>query len=177
MYDDLDRIIANTDYISNENEVRFYCYSLDVLERASEIYTTPVFRIVLRALRELKKHAAPEMNGTQFTIWCGDAGGQHFYLGFDRTISAEAWDLVQKRIFKIDGFDSFVIARPCTLPVSPIFRYERGAIIEYSDYELAGTERLDNKDWYGSGLTVHRRWYEPIDNNDGKEKYCSQHGP
>ncbi len=36
----------------------------------------------------------------------------------------------------------------------PRYRYAQGQVIEYAG-ELAGTSRIDDEKWYGSGLTIH----------------------
>jgi hypothetical protein len=52
--------------------------------------------------------------------------------------------------------------------LSPLFRYDHGHLIRYTENELAGTTYIDDEEWSGTGKTIYRRgtW-----STDSKSQY------
>ena len=141
-----------------------FVFTLSLLEKEAPIYTTPVFRVLLSALVNLR-HQKKSWSQKSFTVFYGEiVRYDAFYLGFglgNSTVGGELLMFLRERLQKIPAFKEFDSGS--SEDFIPIFRYDKGFIVEYSDPELAGTSFFDGDDNYCSNQTIYWRGWQPAD--------------
>ena len=151
------------DLIGNEY-LGGFLFDMSQLEELSPIYTRPVFRVLLSALVDLHSQKK-SWSDKSFTIFLGEFSGyDSVYLGFSLGKSSTAGDLLmffREKFQKMPAFKEFNSgsSEDCT----PVFRYDKGFIVEYLEEELAGTSSLDGDGNYGSGQVIYRRGWQPAE--------------
>ena len=149
------------DLIGDEYTAGFL-FTLSRLEEAAPIYTTPVFRVLLRALTELRSQKK-SWSQKSFTVFIGEFVNYNtFYLGFglgNTTADGELSMFLRQRLETIPAFQEFNSGS--SADCVPIFRYDKGFIVEYAEEELGGTSFIDGDDNYGSSQTIYRRGWQP----------------
>lgn len=149
-----DLIKRHTDYISSNHEVFCWAFRLDVLEKTDGM---PVTTALFQGLKDLSESKNKRLRDRRFTIWMGDDARMFYWVAMSHPAVAVT-NLLCRHFSRVAGYETSESALLTQLPVMPRFRYERGQVIEYSDRDLVGTWRVDDGDWYGSGLTVLRRY-------------------
>jgi len=166
-----DEIIEKyTDFISLNQRLICWGFRIEILEKSYEgCYGDPVKRALLQALKALSQSGNKRLRERSFTIWIGDYGWG-YWVGIPSKISSDVVELIGKFLKSINGYEILEFGSVSVMSLIPKFRYEKRKVIEYSDFDLAGSERLDDEDWYGTGLVIHYRNTEPAF-IIGEEKY------
>lgn len=157
----------NTDLIADE-PATLYLFSIDALSAQEGFYSNPVFRQLLRALRDLGQDERRQYREQAFTLFAGDlfdaavAGveGEIFGLAVD-SAAATAIEPLRRAMTQVAGFCG--VDMGAALQLIPKFRYDHGYVVEYCEEELAGTSYTDDADNFGSGLTIFRRTWLPTE--------------
>lgn len=149
-----------TDYIGDDHYLFCWEFRLQSLEEHyGSYYGLPVIAALLQGLKALSEGDGAEKDA-RFTIWLGDHGA-HYWVGVLSDLSANVTNLLGQFFTPVEGYDTSEFGPLSEMGLRPQFRYEAGRIIEYSDESMAGTQRVDDDEWYGSGLTIHYRLAEP----------------
>lgn len=172
MVSDDDLRSPHTDFIAENQPLIAWLFDKrslgDPTAGASE---TPVVRALLSGLRELSESPDKRLRDSAFTIWLGDHEG-HFCVGVPHRTSPHVLDLMSVQLRSVPGYwGTDYLPREARL--GPTFRYEGGRVIEYSEDEFAGTDRLDDGRGYDSGLTFALRTWRPAAQL-GRERYGEQ---
>lgn len=157
-----DIIEQYTDYISQNHQLLCWEFSPETLEQHyGSYYGWPVKSALLQGLKALSTSSHEQMRDTRFTIWLGDYG-PYYLLGVPSQLSPQVTNMLGQLFAKVVGYCTSEFGALSELPLKPAFRYERGLVIEYSDESVVGTERIDDDEWYGSGLTILHRIAMPV---------------
>jgi hypothetical protein len=135
---------------------RFLCWGF-LPERLNEGHLVSrgerVYRPLLRALEELCRSRNRRRRDRQFVVWAGD----HldcFWVAVPAGLSAGVTSLIGRHLESVPGHQHPELGNSWDLPLAPLFAYEYGRIIRYSDDSVVGTE---TRDAYSSGVSVLNR--------------------
>ncbi|MBM3497014.1 MAG: hypothetical protein FJX72_22235, partial [Armatimonadetes bacterium] len=137
---------APADYIAPEFMFSFV-YSLDRLGAVSPFYTAPVLRALLTGLRDLAKHPRKMMRNQAFTVFHADALQFGAYVLGIGVKDARVSDFLGRHLRAVAGFREMDHG---TGALVPIYRYDHGFVIEYTDDDGA----RPHADSFATGLTL-----------------------
>ena len=143
-----------TDYIPTQQYLISWGFnpeSLDNTYRGAN--ALPVTRALLHGLKAISESKNKRLRNRRFTIWMGDYY-LWYWVGIPGRISCLVTDVLDRFFRKITGFETLGYGELATMQLVPMFRYEAGRVIQYVDMEVAGKERVDGDDNFGSGLTM-----------------------
>ncbi len=153
----------HVDLINLADDGRVFLFPWEPLD-AEGFGTYGLHRMILLALDELRQDE--KLRDRAFTVLAGDYGPNNFYLA----IGYAPRDLDLARFF-VEQWKKRYMDGPYQRDMSsltPVYRYDHGHIIEYTEDRERGTVHVDGEDDYETGLTLHVRDYELT---DGKSKY------
>jgi hypothetical protein len=128
-----------------------------------------VYKALLGGLNDLSQCKIKKLRERSFTVFAGDAIGYDIFVLAVATESADLVNFVTPYFRKAPGY--YTLESGSSRDFIPVFRYDRGYVIEYAEFGLEGTTYSDTDDFYGSGLTIYRRAYiEP--EQAGMSKTC-----
>ena len=151
--------LPELDYIGDET-IHAFVYDISVLEQTSSYYGFEPTKQLLHALKSLGNSKRSKLRERAFTIFMGDAGYGYsmFIVGLAST-NADLAAVIRPFMEAVDGFDTEEIGSSSSL--MPVYRYDHGHVIRYSDMESAGNTELDDDKNFGTGLELFHRWYMP----------------
>jgi hypothetical protein len=166
----------HTDFISNKQNllIRGYNSQRIIDEYQTSIYSTPVRKALLSALKAISVSKIRLIKERQFTLFWGDFGSafELFGVGIENNISSKIVDIFDVHFQSIKGFESFEYGSIPSAPLIPHYRYESGKIFQYTkEQELIGTKLIDD-DEFGSLYKIEYRMYESAEGLGVKERYC-----
>ena len=158
------------DFISDEpTSVVAYIFQIEILEKVSGIYSWPVFQALLAGLCHLSRSKNKKLRESAFTIFAGDIFEYNIFVLALETKSKDINNFMIPYFEKVNGY--FSLEASSSTNLLPMFRYDKGYVIEYSDSGLEGTAYVDTQEYFGSGLKIYRRiWALP--ENIGRKKSC-----
>ena len=161
MYTDEDIAERYTDYRSENHSLVCWEFSPEELEqRYGSYYGLHVKSVLLQGLKSLATSRNKKLRDRRFTIWMGDYGS-YYLLGVSSQLSSQVTRLLERFFVEVVGYKTSEFDDLSKLLLKPAFRYESGRVIEYSDESVVGTEKIDDDEWYGSGLTILHRIAAP----------------
>ena len=152
----------HTDYIPTQQYLICWGFNAETVEK---VYSGgpspfPVTRALVHGLKAISESKNKRLRDQRFTIWMGS-----YYLwdwvGIPGRISSQVTDVLDRFFRKITGFETLGYGELATMQLVPMFRYEAGRVIQYVDMEVAGKERVDGDDNFGSGLNIIYRMDMP----------------
>jgi hypothetical protein len=148
-----------TDYIADSEKIVAIAYDIQKLEEISGYYAWPVYIKLFQAFDFLANHNKKTLRNQSFTVYAGDVVS---YDRFVLCIGSTNVQLVEHVLFFLKQVNARNYVDAGTSDdFIPVFRYDKGYIIEYSDPESAGETYTDTKDNYSTNLTIYRRQYIP----------------
>jgi hypothetical protein len=151
-------ISPHIDFIADEQIVAF-CYSLEELESHSG-YSRPILKQIMQALAALASSTKKSLHHQAFTIYGGDIIATGVYVVGFAVKTASLVDFLADYMRRAPAYQS--LESCSSTPFIPLYRYDNGYIIEYSEEE-EGTSYVDTEEYYGTGLTIYRRLARPAD--------------
>lgn len=153
----------HVDLINLSDDGRVFLFHWEPLD-AEGFGTYGLRRMILLALGKLRED--PRLKDRAFTVLAGDHGPtlSHLAIGYAPS------DLDLARFF-LKHWKKPYMDGPVRRDMSsliPLYRYDHGHIIEYSEDRERGTVHVDGEDEYETGVTLHVRGF---DLTDGKSKY------
>ena len=152
--------ILHMDFLADEAVVAF-TYSLEVLESRSGDYSSPVLTKLMNALSALSTSRWKGLRNQAFTIFCGDIIESNAFVVAISAKTAKSVDFIAPYLRGVPGHEFVEAATSRRL--LPLYRYDNGYVIEYSDEGLEGTHYIDTSENLGSGLTIYRRIWRPAE--------------
>jgi hypothetical protein len=151
-----------TDYISENHSLFCWEFSPEELEQHyGSYYGLHVKSALLQGLKSLAMSRNKRLRDRRFTIWMGDYG-PYYLLGVSSQLSSQVTRVLERLFVEVVGYKTSEFDDLSRLRLKPVFRYESGRVIEYSDESVVGTEKIDDDEWYGSGLTILHRMAAPV---------------
>ena len=145
-----------------------FWFDIQALEEVAGIYSTPVFKATLAGLRALSESPTDALRSSSFTLFAGEALPLNLYC---IAVPTDRWplsDFFAPYLRDVAGFSH--VEPESSSELVPVFRYDQGYVIQYSDPGLEGTSYLDTDDNYGSGLTIYRRSWMPWADEDRRHR-------
>lgn len=135
---------------------RLLCWAFELrrlIEAHGDVYGAEVFKSILEGLKQLSESENKRTRRCHFALWGGDYLGS-FSVGVPTSLNAEVMEILGLHLRRVTGYYTQEFGYTASLPFSPLFTYDAGRVIEYSDDSVAGQEYPDA---YGSGVTVNYR--------------------
>ena len=164
--------LPHVDFISDEPaSVAAFIFQVKALEEVAGIYSRPVFRALLLGSHDLSKSKNKALRERSFTVFAGDVSSYNVFVVALETENAELTNFMASYFGQVPGYETLEATSSSGL--MPVFRYDKGHVIEYSEGGLEGTTYEDTQNYYGSGLVIHRRDYRaPEDIGKRKSVYA-----
>jgi len=164
-YADFETIVSNTDFIDEYQPlIAWFFDTEDVDAVTGGSWGRLLLEPLMAGLRELSESASKCLRESAFTILLGEYENQwgysYYHIGVPPNTHQGVLELLTGRLNSVPGYWGLEDL-PEGAVRTPVFRYEQGRAIAYSEPEVAGSEYLDDDAWYGSGLTVLRRNWRP----------------
>lgn len=166
-----------TDIISDYQNV--FCWGFDTAELSklsAGDYSRPVRYALFRAFKELANSMNKNYRFSRFTVFGGDCGPsfEFFSLAVSSKISSRIIDVLGNAFREDPGFIWMEGGSIPSTPLMPLYRYDRGLIVQYVyDDNEAGKRKIDTKEEFDSGLTVLNRLWVSAEGLDLQQKYAN----
>jgi hypothetical protein len=166
----------NLDAISDKQVLICWGFNFRELETYNMgSYAYPVCRALLLGMKELTESRNKFIRMRHFTVFAGDYGdeNEYFWAGIRHSISHRVVDIFSKHLKALRGYYQMMEDRTPWIPLIPMYRYEYGNIIEYTEESrLAGRMHIEKR--FGTGVRIlYRMWVsaEEVKREEREDSY------
>lgn len=149
---------GNTDFVPERVYCVGYLFDLEVLEEEadSSLYSTPIVEKLMDSFLRLSKSGNKRLRETDFLVFGGDYFGGYkpfFIIAVLDHISVAVTEFLRSELHQAPGFETMEMLFTDEVMIIPLYRYEKGQVIQYGEYEMAGQTVVDER----TGLSVLMR--------------------